>query len=225
MSTYVMSDLHGQQALFFEMLELIQFKEEDTLYIIGDAVDRGNDGISLLTYFMNEPNIVFLLGNHEKMMLDCYERGMIPLSTAWQRWNRNKNQPTIEAFESLNQEEQKRLLDFIEAAPAELKVEVNNQTFHLVHGAPCDKAGFVADRIYESYETFLVWNRLKGDETFEGAKVIVGHTPTAYYQSGKPLKMWHGNNVIDIDCGCAMLDSGGRLGCLRLDDMKEFYVG
>ena len=27
--------------------------------------------------------------------------------------------------------------------------------------------------------------------------------------------------MIGIDCGCAYLD--GRLGCLRLDDMQEFY--
>ena len=39
-------------------------------------------------------------------------------------------------------------------------------------------------------------------------------------------RIWHGNNIIDIDCGCGNLRSEHRrLACLRLDDMAEFYVG
>lgn len=38
--------------------------------------------------------------------------------------------------------------------------------------------------------------------------------------------IWHGNGIIDIDCGCGNLNAPHRrLACLRLDDMAEFYVG
>ena len=37
-----------------------------------------------------------------------------------------------------------------------------------------------------------------------------------------PMAIWHGRNKIGIDCGCAR-GADGRLGCLRLDDMQEFY--
>lgn len=47
--------------------------------------------------------------------------------------------------------------------------------------------------------------------------------------SRNPLTVWHGNRLIGIDCGSgfpinenAYLEKG-RLACLRLDDMKEFY--
>lgn len=50
--------------------------------------------------------------------------------------------------------------------------------------------------------------------------VIFGHTPT-WYISGKN-KIWHNGKMIGIDCG--VVSSKGQLGCLRLDDMKEFYV-
>ena len=30
--------------------------------------------------------------------------------------------------------------------------------------------------------------------------------------------------IIDIDCGAGYPRKGGKLGCLRLNDMKEFYV-
>jgi hypothetical protein len=36
------------------------------------------------------------------------------------------------------------------------------------------------------------------------------------------MKIWHGGQMIGIDCGSGYPDVG-RLACLRLDDMKEFY--
>lgn len=55
----------------------------------------------------------------------------------------------------------------------------------------------------------------------EGKNVIFGHTPTIHYQSGSPMRIYYGSGRIGVDCGCAYPE--GRLACLRLDDMKEFY--
>ena len=41
--TFVMSDIHGMAELLWEMLENIRFSESDTLYILGDMIDRGPD--------------------------------------------------------------------------------------------------------------------------------------------------------------------------------------
>ena len=49
--------------------------------------------------------------------------------------------------------------------------------------------------------------------------VITGHTPTMIY-TGK-AEIYHSSNNICIDCGACM---GGRLACLCLDTMEEFYV-
>ena len=38
---YVISDIHGCYAQFAELLNLIRFKDTDTLYVLGDIVDRG----------------------------------------------------------------------------------------------------------------------------------------------------------------------------------------
>ena len=40
----------------------------------------------------------------------------------------------------------------------------------------------------------------------------------------KPLEIFHAPGLIDIDCGCGSGYELRRLACLRLDDMKEFYV-
>ena len=56
-------------------------------------------------------------------------------------------------------------------------------------------------------------------DVFKDKIIITGHTPTLAI-NGKD-KIYHNKNNIVIDCGCTY---GGRLACLRLDDMKEFYV-
>ena len=38
---YVISDIHGEYELFMKMLEKIKFQNTDTLYILGDILDRG----------------------------------------------------------------------------------------------------------------------------------------------------------------------------------------
>ena len=45
---YVISDLHGRYDLFLRLLEMIRFNEADTLFFLGDAVDRGPDGVTIL---------------------------------------------------------------------------------------------------------------------------------------------------------------------------------
>ena len=59
---------------------------------------------------------------------------------------------------------------------------------------------------------------------------IHGHIPTRqmriWNKQGKDFSIWKNKNgtIIDIDCGAGYPDKGGRLGCLRLNDMKEFYI-
>ncbi len=38
---YAMSDLHGCLEKYLKMLEKINFGAEDTMYVLGDIVDRG----------------------------------------------------------------------------------------------------------------------------------------------------------------------------------------
>ena len=41
---YIMSDIHGRKDCFDDMLKQIKLTENDTLYILGDVVDRNSDG-------------------------------------------------------------------------------------------------------------------------------------------------------------------------------------
>lgn len=71
---YAISDIHGMYDAYEEAIS--KLNKKDHLYIIGDVIDRGPDGIKILLDiierqkdFKNSPEITFLLGNHELMLL------------------------------------------------------------------------------------------------------------------------------------------------------------
>ena len=47
---YIMSDIHGRKDRFDDVLKQIKLNENDTLYILGDVVDRDTYDITLLKY-------------------------------------------------------------------------------------------------------------------------------------------------------------------------------
>ncbi len=69
MSTYVISDIHGEYDMFMRLLEKIKFSEKDMLYVLGDVLDRGPNPIKTLLEMMKYPNILPIVGNHEVMGL------------------------------------------------------------------------------------------------------------------------------------------------------------
>ena len=68
---YVMSDIHGQKRRFDSVMKQINLQPEDTLYVLGDVIDRNPDGIKLLRQIMAMPDVKMLLGNHELMMMNA----------------------------------------------------------------------------------------------------------------------------------------------------------
>lgn len=77
-------------------------------------------------------------------------------------------------------------------------------------------------RDYKDQREFAVWERWGNTKPIpEGYVLIFGHTPTCYFQNKEPLCIWKTDNAIGIDCGAGFED--GRLSCLRLDDLREFY--
>lgn len=66
--TYVMSDIHGHMQRFRSVMKQIKLQPEDTLYVLGDVIDRNPDGIRILRELMAMLNVKMTLGNHELMM-------------------------------------------------------------------------------------------------------------------------------------------------------------
>ena len=63
--TYVMSDIHGNYHAFKKMLEQINFSDKDLLYIAGDLVDYGEEGMELLCDVSMRENVYSIVGDHD----------------------------------------------------------------------------------------------------------------------------------------------------------------
>lgn len=72
MSTYVMSDIHGNYNSYIKMLKKIDFNDQDTLYILGDILDRGPNPIKIILDIMSRTNVEVIAGNHCVMACECF---------------------------------------------------------------------------------------------------------------------------------------------------------
>lgn len=135
-------------------------------------------------------------------------------------------------IKKLSEAERESLFDWIDALPTELDITVNGRRYKLVHAMP-KELFYLAKRPQLGEKYFSVWDRQSGEAPLSGEyTMIFGHTTSHHYQDGSPMRIWHGPDRMDIDCGSAYPDVQdenaefiGRLACIRLDDMREFYSG
>lgn len=212
---YCISDIHGEYDRYLAMLERIGFGGEDTLYVLGDCIDRGPSGVDILTDLMGRSNAHLLMGNHEQMCLGAL--GPEPMLGARTLWKQNGGGVTWNELMYLCTPTRRReILDYLAGLPDHVEIRVGERAFYLVHAWPSSDPW---ERLWKRPEEI-------GAAPVPGRIAIVGHTPTCCL-SGRgetPFRIWHGEGVIDIDCGCGSTSPHRRLGCLRLDDMAEFYV-
>ncbi len=225
--TYVMSDIHGMYGNFQKMLETIGFSDSDTLYILGDLVDRGKEGIKLLLDVMKRPNVICLIGNHDWTMASLLgnrrriiERiGKEQTLEIFKMWFSDGGETTYKSFMAQDAETQRSVLDFVNQMSFIKELTVNGNKFLMAHTVPeYDPDIPLKDRPAEDF--------IQGEPDYEieylpGTTIITGHTPTGLIDPAYHGRIWKGNRHIAIDCGAVF---GGSLGCLRLDDLQEFYV-
>ncbi len=237
-----MSDIHGNAKRFKSVMKQIKFKKNDTLFVLGDVIDRHPGGIKILRKLMKMPNVFMLLGNHEYMMLNVLDRSYDPesfedmceLEANMERWYRNSGGITQRALAVLPERERTKIFKFLRSLPLNFDIYVDGKPFKLIHGSPTELYD-ENDKQYESLAEFAVWSRWQlTDPDVGNGTVIFGHTPTEYFKSASPFSIFHSEDGkrIGIDCGSGYALPGtekfnesrhGRLACLRLNDMQEFY--
>ncbi len=234
---YVTSDLHGcPPAVLQKLLASAGFSEQDFLYILGDAADRGACGAELFLWLTQQPNVELILGNHEAFLLACdflfeevTEERLESLSAEKlelvNEWILNGGSPTMKGFQHLRRQDPELvegILDYLRDCPLYDCLQVGKRKFVLVHAG---LENFRPDRPLSDYQADeLIHGRPKAETRYYGdpdIMVIFGHTPTSAFDEAYGGKAYHGADWICIDTGAAM---GGTPMLLRLDDMKEFYA-
>lgn len=165
---YVVSDLHGCYGSYMEVMKRLTSK--DHLYILGDVIDREPHGIKILQDIIRRqqqpernPQITFLLGNHEMQFIKTltirkdynrshpqnqlslediyYQQKRIVLSKeeqdhieVWLNWN--DGDQTYPDFVNLPAEEQGKIINFLINAYVILPQTIKGKNYLLVHAAP-----------------------------------------------------------------------------------------
>ena len=247
MARYVVSDLHGQYGLFLKGLEKTGFSDSDELYVLGDAIDRGPDGIRILLDVRSHENMDLLIGNHEFMMLNAVEPGGARICNGrdaelWLYYNGGDK--TFEQYVMLSQETRQSLLDWLRERYVIRTIEVGGRKFCLTHSY------YREDLENKKYAELgyqdvwkMVWTSVYRDEwETHGADIygdydytfITGHVPVlavmrqfSAFSDYNELQIFEKGNFIDIDGGCSIgYHEGIRNGALflRLDDMEVFPI-
>ena len=229
---YVLSDIHGNERRFRSILKQIDLKPEDTLYVLGDVIDRHPGGLRILRQLMSMKNVRMLLGNHEYMMLRALGHPLdsnIDDGRALAHWYRNGGDVTHRHWKRLRKSIRAEIIEYLQSLPLNIDIQVGGTDYRLVHAAPESLWAENTDVRYLTQTHFAVWRRLKEWEfPVPGPKLIFGHTPTRNYRDIAPMEIWHGPNAIGIDCGSGYPETGndslyGRLACIRLEDGKTYY--
>lgn len=215
MSIYVTSDIHGMYGKFIKMLETINIGEDDTLYVLGDMVDRGPHPVRVIQKIMSMKNVKTILGNHDSGAL-----GTLRFLAA------NESiegcSVTEREFQTLSHQEKTAVIDFLSGLPLYYDITVNDKRYILVHGGLGNFAPCKAMDEYSVDE--LVWTRPDYSRPYyDDVTVVCGHTPTQLIEENdRPGYIMRKNNYIAVDCGACF--KGGRLAAICLDTGEEFYV-
>ncbi|MBQ6570696.1 MAG: serine/threonine protein phosphatase, partial [Clostridia bacterium] len=135
-------------------------------------------------------------------------------------WISEGGKPTLDAFMKLSQDEKEGIVEYLEEFSAYEVVDAGGKTHILVHAGLAD---FSADRdLYDYTIDQLIFEGADyGKKYFEDKILVTGHTPTFEIDGGEAGKIFTGNNHIAVNCG---LREGEKLGCICLDNGKEFYI-
>ena len=158
---YVLSDIHGQYEKYCAMLAEIDFKSTDTLYVLGDVIDRGPDGCKILMNMAGRHNVFPLLGNHEFTAAVCLPLLMKEVTgqslaeldntqlAALNEWIINGGGSTLRELKQMGQTEREDILEYIREMELYAEVTVGGRDFVLVH-AGLDR--FFPQKMLEDYE-------------------------------------------------------------------------
>ena len=202
MSRLICSDLHGNLLLWNKIKNYL--KPEDHVWFLGDAGDRNSEGWTIIKELLAHPQITYIKGNHEDMLVKAMEDYLKFDGLRDYNWNLLVYNGGYETFEDWVKEGAKpEWLYLLRQLPHHAAITLaDGRICHLCH------AGFSSDRFdFESPTVShdLLWDRKHIEDDVEDKSCIVihGHTPVQHLDnSSSPTPLMYDNKV-DIDLGTA----------------------
>lgn len=215
---WVISDIHGMYDQLVMLLRKIDLN--DQVIFLGDYIDRGPDSkkvLDLLIALKQDRNYIFLMGNHEDMMLDYFDKTNKYMEGIWFY---NGSSFTLKSF---NYNVGKEYLDFIRDLLLYYELEIKGQKYLYVH------AGVKPGKSLNHQDKHdLLWIRdefLLMKEQYYDYTIIHGHTPTQFINGEDKIFIKKGINnkiiSVDIDTGCVY---GGKLTAFGISEDNKYII-
>lgn len=218
MSIYACSDLHGRLDLYHAINSWL--KEDDKVIFAGDAIDRGPFCLETSLAILDNPQWIYLKGNHEDLMLKAFDTKDFSL------WFYNGGDKTFyDIKEKWGEPKAFYSFEIQHLSTWYYYKNSNGNSIIVCH------AGFTPNHIPSDYE--LLWDRDhlskpwpekdKFDSSIGGSVdttfIVHGHTPvqSIISEDGAPQVLRYNNgHQIDIDLGSVWSD------CTALINLDTF---
>lgn len=208
MRTLVIGDIHGCINTFNNLLDRVNYSNDDRLILLGDYIDRGKHSFEVIKKIQelqsNNSNVYAIRGNHEDMLLNWYfSEFQYDKENNWDIWKSNGAIETVKSFR-FNKSTIDDVIDWI----VDLPVYVEGKKNIFVHAGIGKE-----DNLNEMSEYDFIWSRKFYSGNKIGKNVVFGHTPVENPIFDLDYKL------IGIDTGCVF---GFRLTCAIFDDDENF---
>ena len=227
-----MSDIHNDNARLNEMLKKIKFdKKKDHLYVLGDLFDRADYNPQPMGVYYTlsslEEAYTILRGNHDEWLANYIFKY---LDTPENKRNTllPYNYNTFRLIKDRIPDVSLRIFaEWIKEKPLQIETIAEGEKYLFAHAQTSAPEDTQENMYYLMGRVDFQFLR----NGIEGYTSVCGHTPTSNIRGWygdeyrpKEQEIWVNpqKNVYMIDCGCGF--ARGRLGCMRLEDKKMFYV-
>lgn len=225
MKTYAIGDIHGGFKALIEVLELLDFKEDDTLIFMGDYVDGWSESAHVVQHLIalsKTVNCIFIKGNHDTWCEDWLRDDDINPT-----WYQHGGKETIKSYKRFSAEDKKVHLHFFQNLKM-YYIDDNNRLF--LHAGFTSMHGVEKEVLLSTlYLDRTLWEMaLTMDKRLEKhselypkrlshyKEIYIGHTPTTNFNSSLPM---NAVNVWNVDTGAAFK---GKLSAINIDTKDVF---
>lgn len=175
---FFVGDLHGDWKALHFFLQSVKFTYRDAIVSVGDLIDRGDDSLKVLNFFLFTENAYAVRGNHEDMAIRALLYNDENQAYSWMcnggEWMMDYPREMLKGMMST----------VSHVFPLGLQVEIGNTKIGVLHAeCPTDDWEIFKNQVaqYYPWKNNAVWGRNKiegsGTGTIKGVDwTIHGHT-------------------------------------------------
>ena len=231
MGRWVIGDIHGCFLTFRKLLEeTLSFSRDDTVFLLGDMIDRGPRSKETLDYIISlqeqHYNILPIKGNHEDRLVRLYYENRKTIDifqllklNSYLLWLQCGGRSTLESFGAKNFHEiPHHYIQWMESLPYYQVAD----DFIMVHAG----LDFLSGNPFTNIVTMLTCEKMNIIPEMINNKIVIhGHVAFPRRRIHRMIEERHRHHCICLDNGCIHTHKRGfgSLLALNLDTMDLEY--